>query len=175
MAENVLIVVDMQKDFVTGVLGSEEAKKIVPAVVDKVKSFDGTVIFTRDTHQENYMNTQEGKYLPVPHCIENSEGWQIIPELETLCKEKSCEVYNKPTFGCVKLAQDMKEKYDSNVIKRIELIGVCTDICVISNAMLLKAFMPELPVYVDASCCAGVTPEKHAAALETMKSCQIII
>ena len=173
MKEKVLIVIDMQKDFVDGVLGTGEAQKIVPTVVEKIKGFDGTVIYTRDTHQANYMETQEGKKLPVPHCIEGTEGWQLIEPLDKLQKEANAVVYNKPTFGSIKLATDLKKEYDKGVIKEVELIGVCTDICVVSNALLIKANMPELMVRLDASCCAGVTVEKHEAALETMRSCQI--
>ena len=173
MKEKILIVIDMQKDFVDGVLGTKEAQQIVPAVVEKIKSFDGTVIYTRDTHQSNYMETQEGKNLPVPHCIERTEGWQLIEPLDKLQKESGAVIYDKPTFGSVALAADLKKEYDNGVIKEVELIGVCTDICVVSNALLIKANMPELIVKLDASCCAGVTVEKHEAALETMRSCQI--
>lgn len=173
MTEKVLIVVDMQKDFVDGVLGTKEAQAIVPAVVEKIKSFDGTVIYTRDTHQSDYMETQEGKKLPVPHCIEGSEGWELIEPLDKLQKQAGAVIYDKPTFGSVSLTDDLKKEYDKGVIKEVELIGVCTDICVVSNALLIKANMPELTVKLDASCCAGVTVEKHEAALETMRSCQV--
>ena len=173
MTEKVLIVVDMQKDFVDGVLGTKEAQAIVPAVVEKIKSFDGTVIYTRDTHQSDYMETQEGKKLPVPHCMEGSEGWELIEPLDKLQKQAGAVIYDKPTFGSVELADDLKKEYDKGVIKEVELIGVCTDICVVSNALLIKANMPELTVKLDASCCAGVTVEKHEAALETMRSCQV--
>lgn len=175
MTEKVLIVVDMQKDFVDGVLGTKEAKAIVPAVIEKIKGFDGTVIYTRDTHKQNYMETQEGKKLPVVHCIENTDGWKLIEPLDKLQKEANAPVYDKPTFGSLQLAAALKEEYDKGVIKEVELVGVCTDICVVSNALLIKANMPELPVKLDASCCAGVTVEKHEAALETMRSCQIIV
>ena len=173
MTEKVLIVVDMQKDFVDGVLGTKEAQAIVPAVVEKIKSFDGTVIYTRDTHQSDYMETQEGKKLPVPHCMEGSEGWELIEPLDKLQKQAGAVIYDKPTFGSVALADDLKKEYDKGVIKEVELICVCTDICVVSNALLIKANMPELTVKLDASCCAGVTVEKHEAALETMRSCQV--
>ena len=173
MAGKVLIVVDMQKDFVNGSLGTKEAEAIVPLVAEKVKKFDGEVIFTRDTHDENYMDTQEGKFLPVPHCVKGTDGWQLIPELEELKERKNAKCYDKLTFGCTALAEDIKKQYDSREIEAVELIGLCTDICVVSNALLIKAFVPELPVFVDAGCCAGVTPQKHEAALETMRSCQI--
>lgn len=173
--KKVLIVVDMQKDFVNGSLGTKEAVAIVDAVVEKVKNFDGEVIFTRDTHFENYMDTQEGKNLPVVHCVKDTEGWQIIPELKVLCEEKGCKCYDKPTFGSRELAEDLKNMYDVGELESVELIGICTDICVVSNALMIKAFMPELPVALDSACCAGVTPEKHEAALETMRSCQILV
>ena len=169
-----LIVIDMQKDFVDGALGSKEAEAIVPAVVNKVNTFDGEVIFTKDTHFEDYMTTSEGKMLPVEHCIKGTEGWQLIAPLEKYCTENNCKVYEKLTFGSVELAQDMLAASATD-IESIELIGLCTDICVVSNALLLKAFLPEVPISVDSACCAGVTPDKHAAALETMRSCQIIV
>ncbi|MBQ6833764.1 MAG: cysteine hydrolase [Lachnospiraceae bacterium] len=173
--KNILIVVDMQKDFVDGSLSTKEAVTIVDTVVKKVKEFDGEVIFTRDTHYENYMDTQEGKNLPVVHCVKDTDGWQIIPELRELCGERNAKCYDKPTFGCKVLAEDLKQRYDNGEIASVELVGLCTDICVVSNALLIKAFMPELPVSVDSACCAGVTPEKHNAALETMRSCQIMV
>ena len=167
--EKVLIVVDMQVDFVNGALGTREAEAIVPAVVRKVKDFEGRVIFTQDTHQPDYLNTQEGRNLPVVHCVEGTPGWQIIPELQPCVRE----CVKKPTFGSVTLARALAERKDE--IESIELVGLCTDICVVSNALLLKAAMPEMPLCVDSACCAGVTPEKHLAALETMRSCQIAV
>ena len=160
-----LIVVDMQNDFITGSLGSSMAQDIVMSVKEKIRSFDGEVIFTRDTHLEDYMNTQEGKKLPVSHCIKDTDGWQICPELAEYAKN----IIDKPTFGSVTLAH-LISAMDN--VESITLVGICTDICVISNAMLLKAFMPEVPITVDASCCAGVTPESHKTALAAMKSCQ---
>lgn len=170
-----LIVVDVQKDFVSGSLGTKEAEAIYPNVLEKVENFDGEVVFTYDTHKENYLSTQEGKMLPVEHCIENTDGWKLPEELECLREKLNAKAYKKPTFGSVKMAEDFKALYEENKVESIELIGLCTDICVISNALLLKAQMPELAIYVDSTCCAGVTPEKHSAALETMRSCQIII
>lgn len=175
MGKKVLVVVDMQKDFVDGSLGSKEAVAIVGKVEKKIREFDGEVIFTKDTHGENYMETQEGKLLPVVHCVEGTDGWQLIQELQGLQSERGFKCYRKPTFGCVELAADLKKAYDAREIDSVELIGLCTDICVVSNALLIKAYSPEMPVAVDASCCAGVTPEKHAAALETMRSCQILV
>lgn len=170
--KKLLIVVDMQTDFVTGALGTKEAQAIVPMVAEKIKKAkeDGTdVIFTLDTHEENYLDTQEGKQLPVPHCIKNTEGWMLVPQLRSLAG--GCMSVEKPTFGSTRLAHIVgKAGYDE-----IELIGLCTDICVISNAMILKASVPETPISVDASCCAGVTPESHANALAAMKMCQITI
>ena len=162
-----LIVVDMQVDFITGSLGSNLATAIVPNVVEKVKNFDGKVIFTRDTHFEDYMQTQEGRKLPVPHCIKDTDGWQICEELQPYVET----VIDKVTFGSVELPQLLKEFGET--IEEIELCGLCTDICVISNAMILKAAFPEVPVVVDASCCAGVTMESHNNALKAMQAVQI--
>ena len=168
-----LIVVDMQKDFVTGVLGTGEARRILPTVVDRVRKFDGQIIFTRDTHQSNYMETQEGKLLPVPHCIQGSEGWQLVDALEEIRTQRNLPVYDKVTFGCPELAADLVKANEQEPIASIELIGVCTDICVVSNALTITAHLPQVPMYADPSCCAGVTPQAHEAALATMRSCQI--
>jgi len=165
---NYLIVVDMQNDFIDGALGTKEAEAIVGKVKEKIEGFEGEVIFTRDTHFENYMDTQEGSKLPVPHCIKDSEGWQIRAELDALRKTPAID---KPTFGSIELMELIKKAEPES----ITLIGLCTDICVISNAMLIKAALPELPVTVDAACCAGVTPASHKNALEAMKMCQINI
>ena len=159
----ILIVVDMQNDFITGSLGSALAEAIVPNVVEKVKGFDGKVIFTRDTHFFDYMQTQEGKKLPVEHCIKDTEGWQICDELKAFADD----VVDKITFGSVDLPKLLKEADE------IELCGLCTDICVISNAMILKASFPEARIVVDGSCCAGVSVESHKTALEAMKAVQI--
>ena len=164
-----LIVVDMQVDFISGSLGSDLAKSIVENVVNKVKSFDGMVIFTRDTHTKDYMNTQEGRRLPVPHCINGTDGWQICDELKPFVKT----VIDKVTFGCFELPEFIKGY--GEMIDSIELCGLCTDICVISNAMLLKAAFPEVPLSVDASCSAGVTVKSHNTALDAMKAVQIDI
>lgn len=168
-----LIVVDMQNDFITGSLGTQEAQAILPKVVEKVKSFDGTVIYTRDTHQADYLATQEGKNLPVEHCIEGSDGWKLAPELELL--SAGHKVFNKPTFGSTELAAFLVEENAKAAIEEIELCGLCTDICVISNAFVIKANLTEVPVSVDASCCAGVTPESHKNALTAMKMCQVAV
>ena len=169
----ILVVIDMQNDFIDGALGTEEAVRIVGAVKEKIGTYpQNDVYVTMDTHTEEYMNTQEGKYLPVPHCIRGTQGWEIRPEIEALLG--SAHRYEKPTFGSTGLAADLTVLAAKEEIE-LELIGLCTDICVVSNALLLKAFMPEVKITVDASCCAGVTPEKHEAALETMRSCQIQI
>ena len=166
-----LIVIDMQNDFIDAALGTKEAVSIVDAVKEKIRSYPAEdVIATMDTHGENYMDTQEGKYLPVPHCIRGTEGWKIRPDIEELLK--GAKIYEKPTFGSMKMAADLKALSEKEEIE-LELIGLCTDICVVSNALLLKAAMPEVKITVDSACCAGVTPEKHLAALETMRSCQI--
>lgn len=167
----ILIVIDMQNDFIDAALGTKEAVAIVEAVKEKIRSYPAEdVIATMDTHTENYMQTQEGKYLPVPHCIKGTDGWKIRPDIAELLT--GAKIYEKPTFGSVALAADLKELSEKEDIE-IELIGLCTDICVASNALLLKATMPEVKISVDPACCAGVTPEKHEAALETMRSCQI--
>ena len=170
--QNILLVIDMQNDFIDGALGTPEAVAIVPRVREKIRNFDGTVLFTRDTHGENYMETQEGKNLPVPHCIRGTEGWQIRPELEEL---RVTEPIDKGTFGSDELGKILRDLNDEDPIGIITVIGLCTDICVISNALLAKAFLPEVPIEVDASCCAGVTPESHENALKAMASCQIRI
>lgn len=175
MAEKYLIVVDMQNDFVSEALGTAEAQAIVNRVIEKVQNFPGKVIYTLDTHEPNYMDTQEGQMLPVPHCIKNTHGWQLIEPLAALQKQNDDLVFEKGTFGSVDLAQYIANQYAQGNVKSVELIGLCTDICVVSNALLIKAYLPELPMYVDSTCCAGVTIEKHNAALETLKSCQIIV
>lgn len=170
-----LIVVDMQNDFITGSLGTGEAQAILPEVISKAANYEGQVIFTRDTHTENYLETQEGKQLPVKHCILHEDGWKLSSQLEELAREKQWKVYDKPTFGCKELAEDLAKENERQPIEEIELCGLCTDICVISNALLLKAFLPEVPISVDAACCAGVTPKSHENALQAMKMCQIRI
>jgi len=164
-----LIVVDMQVDFITGSLGSDLAAAIVPNVVEKVRNFDGKIIFTRDTHFADDRATQEGRNLPVPHCIKGSDGWQICDELKPFAET----VLDKLTFGSIDLPQ-LLESYGES-IESIELCGLCTDICVISNAMVLKAAFPEVPIAVDAACSAGVSVESHNTALNAMRAVQIEI
>ena len=191
--KKLLIVVDMQNDFIDGSLGTPEALAIVEAVKDKIRSYPPEdVIATMDTHETDYLSTQEGKFLPVEHCIRDTHGWEIREDIMELLDE--AEIYEKPTFACEDLAQDLRgyamdmkaradrlneiaENPEETVGEQIELelVGLCTDICVVSNALLLKALMPEVKISVDSSCCAGVTPEKHAAALETMRSCQVVV
>lgn len=168
----VLVVVDMQNDFVTGSLGSVEAGAVVPSVLEKIKTFAGMVIYTRDTHEENYLSTLEGRHLPVPHCIRGTAGWQLISQLQEFPKER---IFDKPAFGSVELGEFLREFCKKQYLESVTLIGLCTDICVISNALLLKGFLPETEIIVDAACCAGVTPESHRKALETMGQCQIIV
>jgi nicotinamidase-related amidase len=169
--KNILVVVDMQKDFIDGALGTKEAVGIVDNVAETIKSFDGEVVFTRDTHFDNYLETQEGKNLPVPHCIKNTEGWQLDKKLEVI-KTSDMKVFDKLTFGSVELAEYLKTVKD---LGSITLIGLCTDICVISNALLIKANLPEIKISVIEKCCAGVTPQSHKNAIEAMKMCQIEI
>lgn len=169
-----LIVVDMQKDFVDGALGSAEAAGIVDKVVQKIKSFDGDIIVTLDTHFENYMETSEGKKLPVPHCIKGQDGWRLDAKVAAALAGKAYKTVEKITFGSVELPGLVKEDAQDEAFS-VELIGLCTDICVVSNALLLKAYFPEAEISVDASCCAGVTPATHNAALDTMKCCQICV
>lgn len=167
----ILIVVDMQNDFIDGALGTKEAEKIVANVKEKIDTYrsnNDEVIFTRDTHFDDYLETQEGKNLPVKHCIKDSFGWQISSKLDVA----DSVVIDKPTFGSTKLMEYLLSKQN---ISEIQLVGLCTDICVISNAFLLKAALPEVLISVDSRCCAGVTPESHNRALESMKTCQIMV
>ena len=161
----------MQNDFVSGALGTPEAVAILPRVKSIVDSFDGEIVYTRDTHADDYLTTREGRHLPVEHCIYGSDGWQIVPGIY----KEGCKVFDKPTFGSLELVEYLALQSEREEIGSVTLIGVCTDICVVSNAMLIKARFPEMEVIVDSSACAGVTPDTHNAALTTMKMCQIII
>ena len=167
-----LIVVDMQKDFVDGALGTKEAVAIVPAVAAKIRAFDGEVFATLDTHFIDYLETAEGKKLPVPHCIKDTPGWRLDGQIAAALTEKGCTPVEKHTFGSVDLPNLIRERAAGEEFS-LELCGLCTDICVVSNALLLKASFPEAPMRVEAACCAGVTPELHEAALATMRSCQV--
>lgn len=168
-----LIVVDMQNDFIDGALGTPEAQDIVERVVQEIEKYDAhNIIATRDTHKKDYLNTQEGKQLPVPHCIMGTQGWQIHPKVQQALR--GALVLDKPTFGCIPLAEQVAQMAQAEPVG-ITLVGLCTDICVVSNALLLKAYLPQAPIRVIADCCAGVTPQSHQAALQTMKMCQIQI
>lgn len=168
----VLVVVDMQNDFVDGALGTKEAVGVVENVVSKIKDFDGKIFATLDTHEDNYMETSEGKKLPVPHCIRATDGWLLNEKVKLALSDKDYKTIEKGTFGSTELVNEIQRLKGEDEIQ-IEFIGLCTDICVVSNALLLKAFFPEVKMTVDAGCCAGVTPESHKAALVTMKMCQI--
>ena len=172
-----LIVVDLQNDFIDGSLGTKEAQAIVPAVTERIKALKAegcAVIATLDTHEENYLDTREGRFLPVRHCIRGTDGWRIRREIRQALGDDALLV-EKPTFGSVRLPDVVRELSGGKAPDQIELLGLCTDICVVSNAMLLKAAFPETDFTVHADCCAGVTPDKHEAALETMRSCQITV
>ncbi len=168
--KKLVAVIDMQNDFICGALSNSDTEKILPAVAEYIKRADeqgAEIVFTRDTHDENYAQTQEGRKLPVPHCVKNTKGWQIAEALSDYVQN----VFDKYTFGSLLLAQYALD----NQFDCIDLVGVCTDICVISNALLLKAFLPEAEINVVESCCAGVTPERHRNAIEAMRACQINI
>lgn len=169
-----LVVVDMQVDFIDGALGSKEAQTIVNRAADKIRVFPGQIFVTLDTHGTDYLQTAEGKKLPVEHCIRNTPGWELNDTIAEALRGKAYTLVEKPTFGSVVLPEMIRDAAGDEDFT-IEIIGLCTDICVVSNALLLKANFPEKQIAVDAACCAGVTPEKHHAALETMRSCQIDI
>lgn len=171
MSQRVLVVIDMQNDFITGSLGTKEAQAIVEKVCRKIQGFDGEVLFTLDTHGPDYLETQEGRLLPVAHCIKGTPGWELEPRVKALCKTTPIE---KPTFGSTGLADVLQAKHIyGGGLDEVVFVGLCTDICVVSNALLVKARLPEVPLTVDASCCAGVTPEAHQHALAVLRSCLI--
>ena len=174
---NVLIVIDMQHDFIDGSLGSPQAQAIVPVVRETIRNFDGPIVFTRDTHDEGYLASQEGKHLPVEHCARGTKGWEIADDLFQVACERGqrVDVLDKPNFGSLDLLSHLKAMHEEEAIETIAMVGLCTDICVVSNALILKAGLPEIPLHVDARCCAGVTHESHEAALLTMKMCQCIV
>lgn len=167
-----LIAVDLQRDFVDGALGTPEAAAMLPAAVEKLRGFQGEIFVTLDTHGPAYLETAEGKKLPVPHCIRGTDGWQLHPAVASALAGRKYTVVEKPTFGSTELPRLVAEAAGGESFT-LELIGLCTDICVVSNALILKAYFPEMPISVDAACCAGVSPETHRAALETMRCCQI--
>lgn len=169
----ILVVVDMQKDFIDGTLGTKEAQAIVKSVAEKMKSYDKADIYvTRDTHGEDYLDTAEGRKLPVVHCVKGTAGWQLHPDIEA--GADSSHIIDKPTFGSMALMELLQKENERETLE-IEVVGLCTDICVVSNALLLKAAMPEITIRVDSRCCAGVSPQSHQAALKTMEMCQIEI
>lgn len=169
----ILLVIDMQNDFIDGALGTPEAMSIVNHVVAEIKKYPTSdIIATRDTHTANYLDSQEGRNLPVPHCVKGTPGWELHPKIAAALG--SAEIFDKPTFGSKELAEHLAQLARQEDLD-ITLVGLCTDICVVSNALLIKAFLPETPVRVITGCCAGVTPESHQAALETMKMCQVLI
>lgn len=169
--KKLLVVVDMQIDFINGALGTKEAEAIVPEVIREIQSFEGDVVYTRDTHTPDYLQTAEGKKLPVVHCVKDTDGWQIQPDVFRAGEGKTVTVIDKPTFG----SQELCEFARQGAYTEIELIGLCTDICVISNALCLKSHLWETPISVNSACCAGVTPESHDNALSAMAMCQIDI
>ncbi len=170
---DVLVIVDMQNDFINGSLGSDMAENIVDNVVKIASEFNGEIIFTRDTHQQDYLQTQEGQNLPVEHCIQGTKGWEICDKLQEI--SKNCVILDKPTFGSIDLPNKIIELAQNDKVDNITLVGLCTDICVISNAMLLKAYFLDTKIKVIENCCAGVTLESHNNALNSMKMCQIAV
>lgn len=171
----IVVVVDVQNDFVYGALGSLEASDAIPNIIDQLSDLDkhDVVIFTRDTHGKHYLDTQEGKNLPVPHCIYGTEGWEVVPSVSAAVPLVQKMYINKPIFGSYQLIEQIADYIDNYAADEVEIFGFCTDICVISNALMIKSAFPEIKVRVIADCCAGVTPAKHEAALEVMRSCQI--
>lgn len=178
---NCLVVVDMQNDFIDGSLGTKEAQAIIDNVVRKIEGFDGMIAVTKDTHLADYLNTQEGTLLPVEHCIEGQDGWRLNSAISGAINKRHAEgtpveFFFKQTFGSLRLGERLQLSHDcSDPIDEVVLVGLCTDICVISNALLIKAFLPEVKITVDAACCAGVTPESHKNALKAMQMCQISV
>ena len=170
--QDVLIVVDMQNDYIDGSLGTPEAMQIVPKVKKKIENFKGTVLFTRDTHEDDYLDTQEGRNLPIKHCIRGTKGWEIRAELDAL---RTTDTIDKVTLGSSELGMILRDVYAEEEIRSITFVGLCTDISVVSNVMIAKAFLPEVPIIVDATCCAGVTVESHMNALQVMEGCQVQI
>ena len=175
---DVLMVIDMQNDFVDGALGTDEARAIVKEVAGRIRTFDGTVIATMDTHREGYLSTAEGRNLPVPHCVKGTHGWEIVPEVaEALAAHRISHpedaVYEKYAFACTEMVYDLARDHAKGL--SVELIGLCTDICVVMNALLVKALIPEAAVSVDAGACAGTSPAAHMSALATMRSCHVSV
>ena len=174
-AHNIIIVVDVQNDFVTGSLGTKEAQEMIPRLKSKLEKSnkDNVLIFTKDTHDEKYLNSIEGKKLPIPHCIKETNGWLIVPEITPFTNGYNRKVIEKNTFGCVEMLFTILEELRNGFVEEIELVGLCTDICVISNALLVKSHFPYMNIVVDSSCCAGTTVENHNKALDIMRQCHI--
>ena len=172
--KNFLILVDLQRDFVDGALGTPEAVEMLDRATKRIEEFEGEIFVTLDTHGPQYAQTAEGKKLPVPHCIKGTPGWELDETVQAALDSKLYTCVEKPTFGSVALVELIKTVYDPKDLE-IELCGLCTDICVVSNALLLKANFLETPVSVDSACCAGVTVDSHNAALLTMKMCQVTV
>lgn len=172
---DVLIVVDMQNDFVTGSLGTDEAKAIVDNVVQRIQHHNGPVFYTQDTHAQDYLTTQEGHHLPVPHCQIDTPGWAIEPAVEDALRRAGAIGIEKDTFGAKDLIPELEKIIAQKPITSITMVGLCTDICVISNALLIKAYFPDIPLYVDATACAGATPQGHDTALDAMRACQVVV
>ena len=172
--KKILVAVDLQKDFVDGALGTAEAVEMLPRAVEYIKGFDGELYFTLDTHTEDYLNTSEGRKLPVVHCVKGTDGWQLAAPVKALADTLPCTVVEKPSFGSTELPALIKERCNGEELD-ITLLGLCTDICVISNAMILKAWFPEARIAIESACCAGVTPESHENALKAMPMCQMDI
>lgn len=170
-----LVVIDMQNDFVTGVLGTKEACQIVDGIASFVNDYDGTVVYTKDTHGEDYLHTMEGEHLPVAHCIKGTAGWQVVDKIDQALKNAKAKEFLKPTFGSKELMDYVTELNTEETLEQVDLVGVCTDICVISNAMLIKAAIPEVKLCVHEDLTAGVTPESHENALNAMRMCHIEI
>lgn len=173
MSRNILIVVDMQNDFISGSLGTSEAQELPEAVAMKIRAFEGEVLYTQDTHGEDYLESAEGKDLPVEHCIHGTPGWEVHPVVAEALAEHDAQQFIKYTFGSTDLVDHLVASHMDEKIESIELLGICTDICVVSNALMIKAALPEIPISVDSTLCAGVTPEKHDAALEVLRSCLV--
>lgn len=173
--EKILIIVDMQNDFISGSLGTPEAEKIVNKAVEIIQAHEGPILLTLDTHGMDYLQTAEGRALPVPHCVKGTHGHSLHPQIAALKKIEGAKMFEKTTFGSTALAAYLKEYAATHPVEEIAFLGICTDICVVSNALLVKAALPEIAIVVHSSACAGVTPAKHTAALETMGSCQIAI
>ncbi len=171
--QDCLAIIDVQNDFVDGALGTAEAQAMLPALVERASSFDGKIACTQDTHGEDYLDTPEGRALPIRHCIRGTKGWDLAPAVKEIALKAEAAIYEKPVFGSLRLAQDLTDAFKHGEIGSVELCGLCTDICVIANAVLIRTLCPELPVSVNSRCCAGVTPEKHKAALEVMASLQV--